>query len=214
LIVKEECNHCNNVEAFVDGRDVGSFEAHFVTRGFGGVLAENGFTNIAEFRKFDIAPIIPDLELLPPSRRYQLVFRQTLPYLYKRNEWRKNPTDPSSDNYSILDQLEQFRNGDGRFYFRMTWPDDATVYEWSQTSNPVSERLAGYQPISVPYTGRNWKGIEPSTSALMDGSISSSSWYYAIGSYQLWHDGIPSYAKTNNDYLYPKQGVELYVRTG
>merc|ERR1712227_329240 len=61
LIVKEECNHCNNVEAFVDGRSVGSFEAHFATRGFGGVLAENGFNNIAEFRKFDIAPIIPDL---------------------------------------------------------------------------------------------------------------------------------------------------------
>ena len=142
------------------------------------------------------------------------MFRQTLPYLYKRNEWRKNPTDPSSDNYSILDQMEQFRIGDGRFYFRMTWPDDATVYEWSQTSNPVSEKLAGYQPISVPYTGKNWKGIEPSTSALMDGSISSGNWWYAIGSYQLWRDGIPSYAKTDNDDEYPKQGVELYVRTG
>ena len=61
LIVNEECNHCNNVDAFVDGKHVGSFEAHFATRGFGGVLAENGFSNIAEFRKFDIAPIIPDL---------------------------------------------------------------------------------------------------------------------------------------------------------
>ena len=61
LVVEEECNNCDNVEAFVDGRSVGSFEAHFATRGFGGVLAENGFNNIAEFRKFDIAPIIPDL---------------------------------------------------------------------------------------------------------------------------------------------------------
>ena len=61
LIVNEECNQCNNVEAFIDGRPVGSFEAHFTTRGFGGVLAENGFNNIAEFRSFDIAPIIPDL---------------------------------------------------------------------------------------------------------------------------------------------------------
>ena len=61
LIVNDECNHCNNVEAFVDGQQIGSFAAHFATRGFGGVLAENGFSNIAEFRKFDIAPIIPDL---------------------------------------------------------------------------------------------------------------------------------------------------------
>ena len=61
LIVNEECNHCNNVEAFIDGQKVGSFEAHFATRGFGGALAENGFNNIAEFRSFEIAPIIPDL---------------------------------------------------------------------------------------------------------------------------------------------------------
>ena len=61
LIVKDECNHCNNVDAFVDGRYIGSFEAQFATRGFGGVLAENGFSNIAEFRNFDISPIIPDL---------------------------------------------------------------------------------------------------------------------------------------------------------
>ena len=145
---------------------------------------------------------------------YQLVFRQTLPYLYKRNEWQKNPTDPSNDNYSVLDQLEQFRSDDGRFYFRMAWPGDATVYEWSQTSNPVSEKLAGYQPISVPYTGQHWKGLEPSTYALMDGSINPSVWFYAIGSHQKWYNGIPSYAKTEKDCIYPKQAVELYVRTG
>ena len=61
LIVNEECDQCNNVEAYIDSRKVGSFEAHFATRGFGGVLAENGFSNIAEFRNFDISPIIPDL---------------------------------------------------------------------------------------------------------------------------------------------------------
>ena len=60
-MVNEECNHCNNVDAFVDSRNVGTFQAHFATRGFGGVLAENGFTNVAEFRKFNIGPIISDL---------------------------------------------------------------------------------------------------------------------------------------------------------
>ena len=142
------------------------------------------------------------------------MFRQTFPYLYKQSEWRKNPTDPSNDNYAILDELEQFRHDDGRFYFRLEWPNDATVYEWSQTSNPVSETLAGYQAISVPYTGLKWGGLEPSKYALMDGSINTDMWFYAIGAYQRWSNGIPSYAKTDNDAGYPKQAVELYVRTG
>ena len=142
------------------------------------------------------------------------MFRQTIPYLYKRGEWRKNPTDPLNDNYAILDELEQFRHDDGRFYFRLEWPNDNTVYEWSQTSNPISEKLAGYQAISVPYTGQYWGGIEPSTDALMDGSINRpNSWYYAIGSHRKWKGGIPSYAKTDNDRIYPQQGVRLYVQT-
>ena len=48
------------VNAYVNGRHIRTFEAHFTTRGFGGVLAENGFNNIAEFRNFDIAPIMPN----------------------------------------------------------------------------------------------------------------------------------------------------------
>jgi len=50
-----------NINAYIDEKLVGSFIGKFVTRGFGGVLAENGFNNVAEFRNFDIAPIIPNL---------------------------------------------------------------------------------------------------------------------------------------------------------
>ena len=49
-----------SVNAYVNGRLIKTFEAHFTTRGFGGVLAENSFNNIAEFRNFDIAPILPN----------------------------------------------------------------------------------------------------------------------------------------------------------
>ena len=48
------------MNAYVNGRVIRTFEAHFTTRGFGGVLAENGFNNIAEFRNFDISPIMPN----------------------------------------------------------------------------------------------------------------------------------------------------------
>ena len=51
----------NNINAYIDEKLVGSFKGKFETRGFGGVLAENGFTNVAEFRNFDIAPIVPNL---------------------------------------------------------------------------------------------------------------------------------------------------------
>ena len=139
------------------------------------------------------------------------MFRQTLPYLYAQNELRLNPENPSSDNYAILDELERFRREDGRFYFRMVWPGDDIVYEWSQTSNPVSESVEGYEAISVPFTGKYWGGLEASVSALMDGSVNHSNWFYAVGSHQLWHGGIPSYAKSNSDNNYPQQAVELYL---
>ena len=61
IVVKEECSNCLNVEGFVNGCQVFSFQSHFNTRGFGGVLTENGFNNVVEFRKFDIDPIIPEL---------------------------------------------------------------------------------------------------------------------------------------------------------
>ena len=47
-----------NVNAYLDDGKMGTFEAHFNTRGVGGVLVENGFNNIAEFRNFDIGPVI------------------------------------------------------------------------------------------------------------------------------------------------------------
>jgi len=61
ITVKDDCDHCDNVDGYVNGQRVFSFEAHFATRGFGGALAENGFSNVVEFREFDIGPIIRSL---------------------------------------------------------------------------------------------------------------------------------------------------------
>ena len=58
IVVREECNSCMNVDGFINGCKVFSFQSHFNTRGFGGGLAENGHNNVVEFRKFDIDPII------------------------------------------------------------------------------------------------------------------------------------------------------------
>ena len=89
-----------------------------------------------------------------------------------------------------------------------------TEYEWKQTSNPLTAKINGYEGISIPYTGQHWGGLEPSTSALMDGSVNHGNWFYAVGSFNKWHNGIPAYAKSDGDYEYAKQSVELYIVRG
>jgi len=147
---------------------------------------------------------------------YTLVFRQTFPKFFVQGETRVNADDSGNANYAILDELESYRNDeDGLFYFRLMWPQDTAetpvVYDWSQSSNPVNESIAGYKAIKIPFTGQYWGGLEPSTAALMDGSVSHGHWFYAVGSYGQWSTGIPAYAKSDQDYLYAQQEVELYV---
>lgn len=142
-----------------------------------------------------------------------LLLRQTFPFKWDADVWSLNANDATSDNYAILDQLEQFRF-DGSFHFRLVWPNDeeGVYYEWLQTSNPLTEDAAGYVPIHAPYTERYWGGLEPSQNALMDGSVNHSNWFYAVGSYRLWKgQGYPSYAKTRRDNRYYQSQVELYV---
>jgi len=146
-----------------------------------------------------------------PAPSGTLIFRQTLPYLFQAGELNVNGQSESSANYATLDKMESYRRSDGYFHFKLTWPGDSTEYEWIQRSNPLTENIAGYQGINIPYTGRYWGGLEPSTSALMDGSVGHSNWFYAVGSFEIWEGGIPAYAKTLADYKYPKQSVELYV---
>jgi len=90
----------------------------------------------------------------------------------------------------------------------LTWPDEDVSYEWSQTSNPTSEGISGYQAISIPYTGNHWGGLEPSSGccALIDGSVNHGNWFYAVGSFYHWNNGIPG-----NGQVGAVQAVELYV---
>lgn len=115
----------------------------------------------------------------------------------------KNSNNPSADLYSMLDKLEYFRSGD-KLTLKINWPYLGTGRNiWSQTINPVlnpgistTRPVAGYTPISVTYTDNLWGGLEQYTSsaAFLDGSIGSSNWYYAIGSYAAWSGGMPSYS--------------------
>ena len=152
------------------------------------------------------------------SAEETLIFRQTLPTLFSAGMLTLNKNDPSNANFAILDEMEDFRGSDGKFHFKLKWPGDTTEYEWKQTSNPATETISGYEGINIPYTGQYWGGLERSNEvgnyALIDGSVGNPNWFYAIGSFEIWHDGIPAYAKTDGDYEYAKQSVELYVIAG
>lgn len=140
-----------------------------------------------------------------------LVFRQTAGEYLAKDEWKnKNSDDPNNDNYSILDQLEGFRDASGKFEFMITWPqnENPTSNRWTQTSNPLDSKIDGYFSIDTPNTARNWGGLEYNTGpqSLIDGSVKHDDWFYAIGSTRAWDKGIPGAGSAETR-------TELYVRT-
>jgi hypothetical protein len=64
-----------------------------------------------------------------------------------------NTHDPSNDNYSILDQLESFRNPtDNKFTLEIRWPQSTTATDpqiWKQTSNPMLVSSGGVDGYEV-----------------------------------------------------------------
>ena len=126
---------------------------------------------------------ITELYALDKASRWVLIFRQAMPYLWPSSAAQSlNPENPDSELFSILDQLEQFRDASGAFTFKLIWPD--TANRWIQASNPVQELVAvGYQPIEVPNDEVPFGGLRLATdsgNALVAGSAGAT-WYFAIG---------------------------------
>ncbi|CAK0876655.1 unnamed protein product, partial [Prorocentrum cordatum] len=145
---------------------------------------------------------------------WTLLARQTYPYFFSSGEWSKNAGDPGHDNYAILDQLETFRSGDGKFTFKLSWPGSGLQDQvWKQSLNPVTSPgqqstspVAGYEAVSVPYTSVNWGGLEGSQDALLDGSVASFLWFYAVGAFREWGGAYPGPWTAVHQ-------IELYVAT-
>ena len=63
----------------------------------------------------------------------------------------KNPDNPEADLFSVLYRLEDFRDDDGNFHFKLCYPELTGVgggrcNEWIQSSNPATEgTIAGFQ---------------------------------------------------------------------
>lgn len=108
----------------------------------------------------------------------------------------KNQSDPENDRYSILSYLSELNN-EGSFEFILEYPNQSNLQNkynhWSQTSNPVTTTIVGYKAIHIDWTTNYWGGLEPDKSAncLIDGSVNYNNWFYAIGSYVNYNNGVP-----------------------
>ena len=65
--------------------------------------------------------------------------------------------------------------------------------------------------ISTPYTGHAWGGLEHNNGpCLLDGSVDSGWWWFAIGAFQLHNGGAPGPVSPDGQEFLVKI-VELYV---
>ena len=143
----------------------------------------------------------------------RLVFRQTAGTYLSKDQW-KSHGGPEDDNFSILNELESLRGPDGKFLFKLVWPElsHPNYNMWKQRNNPVQGAaggVVGYEAVEVHFTGQLWGGLEynTGTGSLLDGSVGSGNWFYAVGSSRSERSGIPGpyYRAT------AFQKVELYV---
>jgi len=110
----------------------------------------------------------------------------------------KNPTDPNAELYSILDTLENFRDEEGKFTFKLCYPEEyagngaGRCNEWKQTSNPATETtITGFEAIgtlawNIRSDDKPWGGLgknADSRYALIDDLPKSGDWWTAIGAF-------------------------------
>ena len=113
--------------------------------------------------------------------------------------------NPKAGKYSILSKLESFRKN-GTFTFKISWPEFRETNIWEQTSNPTYQKVFGYRPIKIDVIDYKWGGLEKGDSkAFIDGSVNSGWWWYSIGLYEPYQNGIPAFRT-------PARVVNLYVK--
>lgn len=148
--------------------------------------------------------------------------------------WFKNETEALHCNsiykFSILDQLEYFRNKDGNFEFLLEYPIDFPnkYNRWIQSDNPATtienntssgSPATGYTAIHIDWTDNLWggllKGNYSGKFCFIDGTTNHGNWHYAIGCYdntnnteclEIWRTKMPG---PNSS---PATEVNLYVR--
>lgn len=145
---------------------------------------------------------------------WTLLFRQTIGYWWTSSQSLSlNSSDPDNDNYSILDQIDTYKNTDGKYRLRYLDTGDSSTAgrfnDWRQTSNftTTSNSVSGYEAVSVYDTGSSWGGLcvnGYNSYSRFDGSPGSTNWWFAIATiYSTWDGGrIPGLNTTNQMEVY------------
>jgi len=145
---------------------------------------------------------------------WTLLFRQTIGYWWTSSQSLSlNSSDPDNDNYSILDQIDTYKNTDGKYRLRYLDTGDSSTAgrfnDWRQTSNftTTSNSVSGYEAVSVYDTGSSWGGLcvnGYNSFSRFDGSPGSTNWWFAIATiYSTWDGGrIPGLNTTNQMEVY------------
>ena len=107
---------------------------------------------------------------------------------------KKNVNDENALLYSILYNLEAFRNKKGYFHFKLCYPEltqfPFPCNEWTQTSNPVLEsEITDYQAVHITWNKDSINGtfhgigLSPASSEynLIDDAPEHINWWSSIG---------------------------------
>ena len=178
--------------------------------------------------------LIPDIKtynreendtIIEIGSKYQttwtLLFRQTFPYTWYNhsgNNLNLNVNDPDNDNYSILNNLENYRREDGKFHFKIVYPKELanTTNEWLQTTNPLTNDKdvpTNYEPFKMDPEIENFHGIKKSDNDSINlfhaGTGENDVELFALGGKVLFHQGISAYGASQK--LPTASVVELWI---
>merc|ERR1712141_925137 len=127
----------------------------------------------------------------------------------------RNADDESQPLFSRLSDIEQFRNAQGEFHFKLVYPEIPAVNEWIQTSNPTTETtITGFKAtsldISINSIDDAWAGlgVGDEGKCVMDDSPDTTKWWTAIGAERPYPTNSETFPGLKKNKV---SMVELYV---
>ena len=172
----------------------------------------------------------------PPPQYVKVFSHHTADGLFSSHEdaLSRNADNPFASLYSILGQLDSYRNYLGYFQFRLCYPELIGVggshcNVWIQSSNPATETtITGFEAISLAFTknsyNHSWVGLgrnpNPNADAVIDDAPSTDVFYRwsAVGAIRFYEGNHTRFLQSNNTIPGPVghlvTKVDFFVKTG
>jgi hypothetical protein len=147
-------------------------------------------------------------------------------FFESREEAAYNPN--SQHKYSILSKISDRDKFNGKFEFKLIYPELNEFNHWRQSNNPIVEeddltkaKATGYEPIKITWSGSNWGGLlrtkyhysSECLPTLIDGSIGVKEWWFSIGRVKNCTGGEGSTTTFPGPNGNRVKHVELWMRT-